>query len=138
MDGASSQPQKVGLKDKFSYSADHGGETIGTPDLQLNSQSVWDKDQLPLWFFKYSKAFESFAYCDDFSQGPKYFWTFGPDCDKYNAVKTVNMSRIDTIKFKGINNCINFTTGVIYFYTEVLNVMIIYGGVGGYLFGSAS
>jgi len=137
-DGLTYQIGKVGVKDQFYYGADHGGETIIHPNWQLNSQTTWPVGDIAPYFFRYLKVWESFPFCSNGLGGPKYFWTFGPECHAWNPVKTVNMSRIDTIKFLAVNNCSTWTSGRIYFYTEVLNVLVVYGGVAGYLFGSAS
>ena len=143
MNSMGAEPGKVGSKDFFYYGANHGGETLYQCYLKFNSQDIWDKDVVQPWFLRYVKAWEAFPYCDDGKGGPKYIWGFGPDCDQWKAVKTVNMSRIDSIRFGGINNCTAspgtaFTSATIFMYTEVEQLLATFGGNMGSIFGSAS
>lgn len=137
-DGSTYQIGKIGTKDPFFYGADHGGESVAQANLLMNSQTLWDVNNTPPQWFRVIKPRESFPWSS--KQGPKYFWTFGAECQAWNAVKTLNFSRVDQVRFQANNNNTSsaYTSGNLYHYVENLNVFIVYSGTGGYCFGSAS
>jgi hypothetical protein len=136
IDGTTFQRGKIGRKDPFSYAANHGGESMSQPNLLMNSQTSWDVTNTPPLWFRLIKSRESFPNVS--KQGPKYLWAFGPGCDGWNVIKTLNLSRVDQIKFIVKNNNTAFTTGIFYLYGENVNVFVVMGGVGGNPFGSSS
>lgn len=127
IDGTSTTHSSVGKKDRFDYSADHGGESVGDARFSVNNQTIWQNEELPALFLRQIRAREAFPYP---SSKNVYIWNFGPDCDKWNSVQTVNFSRIDTTKFIFRNNNTS-AGGTLYFYVENINCYVVFGGVGG-------
>lgn len=139
IDGSTFTRDKVGLKDRFDYSSNHGGESLSDMKWTINQQQIWNSDDLPPVFLRVIRAKEAFPYN---SKRCIYIWNFGPDCDKWNPVQTVNFSRIDNSQFEAKNNniatpspnprgIVGFTTGIFYKYVENINKEVIYGGIGG-------
>lgn len=128
IDGTTYTRRSVGVKDKFDYCANHGGESLSDMKWTVNGQQLWNSDDLPPVFLRQIRPRESFPYA---STRNIYMWNFGPDCDKWNPTQTVNFSRIDNTKFEAKNNNTTFTTGNLFFYVENVNLFMVYGGIGG-------
>lgn len=128
IDGTTKTIDSVGLKDRFDYCADHGGESMYNIKWEVNNQPIWD-DKISSKFLRKIKTRESFPRCTNRNI---YCWAFGPNCDHWNLVQTVNFSRIDTTKVSFSNNNAAYTVGdMAYCYIENGNVFVVYGGTGG-------
>lgn len=137
IDGTTYTQRSVGAKDRFDYSASHGGESVSDCKWSVNNQQIWGNEDVCALYLRQVRAKEAFPYP---SSKNVYIWNFGPCCNEWNAVKTVNFSVIDQTKFQFRNNntAVNGLSGVgtLYFYVENINCYLAYGGVGGTPFGS--
>lgn len=139
-DNSTRTKRSVGINDPFDYSADHGGESLYSPKLTLNGQTVWSEN-LYAAYFRTAKMRDGWPAV---SNRNVYGWNFGIANDEWNPTQTVNMSRIEKIAFDvKLNTTATADTNSstsggnrLHFFTEVCNVLYVSGGMGGVPFGS--
>jgi hypothetical protein len=119
----------IGYKDNFNYQANHGGESIWKPTFKIGTSAAWSRDDVPAFFFRTWTIIRSYPYLNEGRNVYGYGW--GPHCDKWNPLQTVNLSGQKCDFECHNNNTSGSRAGTLYFYSQCINVTWYGGGVGG-------